>query len=307
MKIVVTGGAGFIGSHICSKLLEAGHTVLCIDNMSTGSLSNISGIKGNKNFSFSRKDVIEVRTLKKFDIIFHLASPASPVYYQKHPVETMLANSVGTKNVLDMAKKHKARLIFASTSEVYGNPKQHPQTESYWGNVNPTGIRSCYDESKRFGEALCMAYFRKGLDIRIARIFNTYGPRMNARDGRVIPSFIMQAIQNNDITVYGKGNQTRSFCYVDDMVRGIISLSEKDVTGEIINLGNPDEYSVIDIAKKIKKLTGSISDIVFAGMPEDDPLRRKPDISKAKRLLSWEPETGLENGLGLSIEYFRNL
>ena len=306
MKIVITGGAGFLGSWLCERMLDAGNEVLCIDNMSTCSGSNIFELRKQKNFLFSKKDITGVKTLKKFDVIFHLASPASPVYYQKYPIETMLANSIGTKNVLDMAKRHKAKVIFSSTSEVYGDPNQHPQREDYWGNVNPNGVRSCYDESKRFAEALCMTYFRKGLDVRIARIFNTYGPRMDANDGRVIPSFITQALKNVDIMVHGKGKQTRSFCYVSDMVRGLVAMSEKDVAGDVINLGNPDEHNIKDIAQKIKKLSESQSMIVFDEMPKDDPSRRKPDISKAKSPLEWKPHVSIDDGLKNTIDHFKS-
>lgn len=306
MKAVVAGGAGFLGSWLCEELIEMGHDVLCIDNLITGSKSNIKHLIRSRKFRFFNGNVSEIKSLKKFDEIFHLASPASPKDFRKYPLEIMLANSAGTKNILEMSRKHKAKAIFASTSEVYGDPKEHPQREDYWGNVNPNGVRSCYDESKRFGEAMCMAYHRMGADVRIARIFNTYGPRMRPDDGRAVPSFIHSAIRNEPINVYGNGRQTRSFCYASDLIRGLVLISEKDVNGEAINIGNPDEHRMIDVARKIKKLSGSKSDIVFAPAPSDDPYRRRPDISKAKRMLGWEPKVRIDDGLKTTIDSFRD-
>lgn len=304
MKAIVTGGAGFLGSWLCDALLRRGDGVTCIDSLITGSRENIRNLEKNRRFRFVLKNVASVKSLKKFDVAFHLASPASPKHYQKYPVETMLANSAGTKNLLDNARKHNAKLVFASTSEVYGDPKEHPQKESYWGNVNPLGVRSCYDESKRFGEALCMSYFRMNTSARIARIFNTYGPRMQKDDGRAIPSFIASALRNEDIVVYGNGKQTRSFCYAADMAEGLIKMSEADVAGTAINLGNPDECRIIDAARKIRKLASSSSKIVFTEMPQDDPGRRRPDISLAKSLLGWKPKTGIDEGLKITIGHF---
>lgn len=308
MISVVTGGAGFIGSWLCESLLAGGHKVICIDNFITGSEKNLSNIKKNKNFTLIKKDIsLSININEKIDYIFHLASPASPVFYQRYPIETMLANSAGTKNMLELAKKHNARLLFASTSEIYGEPQQHPQTETYWGNVNPVGIRSCYDESKRFGEALTLSYARKhGLDARVARIFNTYGPRMQLDDGRVVPNFIMQSLESKPITVYGNGKQTRSFCYVTDMVDGLKKMMFSEKTkNSVINLGNPEEYTVLEIAQLIKKLAKSKSDIIFKPLPEDDPTRRKPDITKARKMLAWSPTTELEQGLEKTIDFFR--
>lgn len=304
--IIVTGGAGFIGSHLCEKLLEGGNDkVICVDNMITGKAENVKHLTKNPNLVFLRHDVS--RPLKisgKIDRIYHLASPASPIDYQKLPIETMMANSFGTKNMLDLAKEKKARLLLASTSEVYGDPEKHPQNEDYWGNVNPVGPRSCYDESKRFAEALAMAYHRiHGIDVRIARIFNTYGPRMRANDGRVIPNFITQALKNEPITVYD-GKQTRSFCYVSDMVDGLVRLMESGFAAEPFNLGNPDERKIIDVAKNIKQITESKSEIVFRPLPQDDPTRRRPDITKSKKKLGWEPRIGFDDGLKRTIEWF---
>lgn len=310
MKVLVTGGAGFIGSHLCEKLLYGGYKIICLDNLLTGQKKNISHLSANPHFKFIKQDISTLTTnyqLPATSYIFHLASPASPVDYQKYPLETMIVNSIGTLNMLELAKKNKAKFLLTSTSEVYGDPKEHPQKESYWGNVNPLGLRSCYDEAKRFAEALTMVYIRKkNLDARIIRIFNTYGPRMRQNDGRVVSNFINQALSNKFITVYGNGRQTRSFCYVSDMVDGLIKAMFMDKTkGEVFNLGNPDERQVLEIAKLIKKMTGSKSKIIFTNCPEDDPFRRCPNISKAKKILSWQPKISLSQGFQKTIDYFK--
>jgi len=307
MKCLVTGGAGFIGSHLCERLLKDGHDVLCIDNLGSGSLKNIEHLRKNKRFRFKKHDVIKRLDLKnaKIDWIFHLASRASPIDYQEYPVETALANSVGTDRMAKLALAKNAKILFSSTSEAYGEPKEHPQKESYFGNVNPVGIRSCYDESKRFGEALLMAYHRKHrLDVKIVRIFNTYGPRMRIDDGRVIPNFITQCLKNKPITIYGNGSQTRSFCYVDDLVDGIVKMMKSKEIGPK-NLGNPKELTVLEAAKLIKKLTNSKSEFIFKELPVDDPTRRQPDISRAREFLSWEPRVEFEEGLGKTIAWFK--
>ncbi len=306
--IIITGGAGFIGSHLCDALV-ADYKVICIDSFVTGRKSNISHLLPNKNFVLIERDITKPLRIKEpVHYIFHLASPASPVDYQERPIETMLANSLGTYNMLELAKKKKARILLASTSEVYGDPKEHPQKETYWGNVNPVGIRSCYDESKRFAEALAMSYFRQhNVDIRIARIFNTYGAKMRENDGRVIPNFISRALSNKPITVYGNGSQTRSFCYVFDLVEGLKKFMFNDsLSGEVINLGNPKEHTILETAKIVKKAVGSTSDIIFKDLPQDDPTRRNPDISKAKKLLLWEPKVSFEEGLKKTIDAFKN-
>ncbi|OGM01999.1 hypothetical protein A3K72_01300 [Candidatus Woesearchaeota archaeon RBG_13_36_6] len=306
MKVLVTGGAGFLGSHLCWYLLNRGDSVICVDDLSTGNEVNIKNFMKNKNFSFIKHNVIEPIKIKgKLDQIYHLASRASPPNYQSEPVHTMLTNAIGTNNLIKLALEKKAVLLFASTSEVYGHPEQHPQKESYWGNVNPIGVRSCYDESKRFGEALCMAYMRKHkAKVKIARIFNTYGPKMQGNDGRVVTNLINQALNNKDMTIYGDGKQTRSFCYVDDMIEGIYKMMNFNFIGPV-NLGNPDEFSVLGLANIIKRLTNSKSKFVFKPLPEDDPIRRRPDISLAKREFGWEPKVGLEEGLNKTIQYFK--
>ncbi len=306
-NVLVTGGAGFIGSHLCEELLK-GNKVICVDNLSTGNCKNVEHLMVNENFKFIEHDVSKPLNLKgRVDFIFHLASPASPIDYQKLPIETMMANSLGTLNILNLAKEKHSKLLLASTSEVYGDPEEHPQNESYWGHVNPTGPRSCYDESKRFAEALAFAYQRiHGVDVKIARIFNTYGPRMRKNDGRAIPNFVTQALNNEPITVYGNGKQTRSFCYVSDMVEGLIRLVESEFF-DVFNLGNPDEMKIIDVAEKVKGMVGSKSDMVFRSLPKDDPVRRKPDITKARKKLGWKPRTGFEEGLGKTIEWFRSI
>lgn len=306
---LVTGGAGFIGSHLCSALLEQGYAVYCIDNLVTGSEKNIEELKGNGDFTFIRWDVVhEMPVLPRVDLVFHLASPASVPDYQKYAEETALVNSKGTRNLLTFVKAYGAKFLFTSTSEIYGDPAQHPQKETYWGNVNPIGLRACYDESKRFGEMMTMLYVRAhNVDARIVRIFNTYGPNMRSDDGRVISNFVNQALEGKPLTVYGKGLQTRSFCYVSDMVAGILAVMNSSKTrGEVINLGNPDEYTVSDVAKKIKLMTGSKSEIIYKELPVDDPCRRKPDISKANKLVGWKPVVSLEEGLKKTIEYYKN-
>lgn len=310
MNILITGGAGFIGSHLCKKLVASGESVICVDNLLTGSLDNLSDLNPQPNFKFLKHDIVTLLQItEKIDQIYHLASPASPIDYQNHPLETMLTNSQGTYNLLELAKKNKSRLLLASTSEIYGDPKEHPQKETYWGNVNSFGPRSCYDEAKRFAESLCYTYLHKyGVDVRIIRIFNTYGPYMQKDDGRVISNFINQAIKNEPVTIYGSGSQTRSFCYVDDLVEGIVDfMNQSDLSGEIINLGNPEEHSILEIAEQIIKLTNSKSKIVFKPLPIDDPTRRKPDVTKAKKLLGWEPKIPLKDGLLKTIGYFQSI
>jgi len=304
-SVLVTGGAGFIGSWLCESLVDE-YNVICIDNFITGKSDNISHLLKSKNFRLVKHDVIKP-FIYDGDIgyIFHLSSPASPVDYQRFSIETMLANSLGTYNMLNLAKSKHARFLLASTSEVYGDPLKHPQKEEYWGNVNPVGPRSCYDESKRFAEALAMAYYkREKLDVRIARIFNTYGPRMRIDDGRVIPNFITQALHNKPITIYGDGKQTRSFCYISDMVDGLRKLMFSNVEERIFNLGNPQEFTVLELANLVKKITQSCSKIVFVNLPEDDPSKRKPDISKAKKYLGWCPKVKLDAGLKNTVETF---
>src|SRR3989344_2175441 len=298
---VVAGGAGFIGSWLCSDMLSKGFRVVCVDNLITGNEQNLLAAE---NFTFVRQDVSD-----KFDIsgdvdfVFHMASPASPIHYQKHPIETLKANSLGTMNLLDMCKRKNARFLYASSSEVYGEPREHPQRETYWGNVNSFGPRSCYDEGKRFSEALIRSY--DGVDFRIARIFNTYGPRMNRDDGRVVPNFIHQALTGKPITIYGDGGQTRSFCYVSDNIEGLETLMfSNGAKNELMNIGNPAEITILELAETIKKLTGSESKIVFRGLPTDDPTRRRPDIEKAEKILGWKPKIGIEDGLRRTIEYF---
>ena len=307
MRSLVTGGAGFIGSHLCAALLKEGQEVICVDNLGSGSFDNVRHLTKNKKFRFIKHNVIEPLQLieGKIDFIYHLASRASPNDYQTYPVETALANSVGTDRMAKLALAKNAKLLFTSTSEAYGEPKEHPQKESYWGNVNPVGIRSCYDESKRFGEALLMGYHREyNVDIKIVRIFNTYGPRMRLDDGRVIPNFITQALENKSLTIYGDGTQSRSFCYVDDMVKGLIKMMNSKEIGPK-NLGNPKEFTILETAKLIKKLTKSKSDFIFMELPKDDPTKRQPDISQARTFLSWEPKIEFEEGLEKTIAWFK--
>lgn len=312
MQIVITGVAGFIASHLTEHLLSLGHSVIGIDNFITGSKKNIEHLLTNKALTFIEHDVIDFdyATIEgPVDIVFHLASPASPIQYKKYPIETLEVNSIGTKKALEFATKKNAKFVYASTSEVYGDPLVHPQVESYWGNVNPNGVRSCYDEAKRFGEALCMSFVRKyKTNVRIARIFNTYGPRMDINDGRVVSNFIVQALKNEPITLYGNGMQTRSFCYVSDLVLGLTALATKDIpSGEVINLGNPNEMTVKDIAEKIRSLTNSKGEISLNPIEADDPQRRKPDITKAKQLLDWEPQISVDQGLTSTIAYFKSI
>lgn len=305
-RILVTGGAGFLGSHLCDRLIEAGNDVICLDNLFTGSKDNVRHLLSNPYFEFIRHDVTEPIYLE-VDWIFNLACPASPVHYQYNPIKTAKTSVLGAMNMLGLAKRVKARILQASTSEVYGNPEVHPQPEEYWGKVNPIGIRSCYDEGKRLAETLFFDYHRQnGVDIRVIRIFNTYGPRMNPSDGRVVSNFIVQALRGEDITVYGDGMQTRSFCYVDDLIDGMIRMMEKeDFTGPL-NLGNPGEFTMLELAEKVIALTGSSSKIVHQPLPSDDPLQRRPVINLAAEKLGWEPTIHLEEGLKKTIAYFRD-
>jgi UDP-glucuronate decarboxylase len=311
-KILVTGGAGFIGSHLCEYLVGKGYNVICLDNLLTGSRKNIEKLLADPKFEFIEADITKPinQITNQIDYIFHLASPASPIDYQNHPEETLLTNSVGTINVLNLAKDSGAKVLIASTSEVYGDPLEHPQKETYWGNVNSFGPRSCYDEGKRFSEAATYVFLHKyDIDARIIRIFNTYGPKMQKDDGRVVSNFISQALANDLIKIDGDGSQTRSFCYVTDMVEGIFKAMFTDKTkGEIFNLGNPDEYTIKELAEKILKLTDSKSEIKYSGsFRKDDPMRRKPDITKAKDVLSWEPKVNVDDGLQKTIEYYKSL
>jgi UDP-glucuronate decarboxylase len=303
-RIVVSGGAGFIGSHLCDSLLTQGHEVIAVDNLFTGTKRNIHHMLSNPNFEFVRHDVTET-ILLECDQVYHLACPASPVHYQYNPIKTIKTNVTGTINMLGVAKRTHARFLLASTSEVYGDPLQHPQVESYWGNVNPIGPRSCYDEGKRVAETLTVNYKEQGhVDTRIVRIFNTFGPRMLFNDGRVVSNFIVQALKGEDITVYGEGQQTRSFCYVDDLVKGIMATMNKDGFYGPVNLGNPNEMTIMDLAKRIIELTGSSSTIVRRPLPQDDPTRRQPDITLAKRELNWTPTVDLDQGLKKTIANF---
>lgn len=307
-RILVTGGAGFLGSHLCEKLLADNNEVLCVDNFYTGRRSNVKHLAANPMFEIMRHDVC-FPLYVEVDEIYNLACPASPIHYQFDPVQTTKTSVHGAINMLGLAKRIKAKILQASTSEVYGDPAIHPQTEGYWGNVNPIGIRSCYDEGKRCAETLFFDYRRQhNLRIKVARIFNTYGPKMHPNDGRVVSNFIIQALRGEDITVYGNGNQTRSFCYVDDMIDGLIRLmnSPDELTGPV-NLGNPHEFSIMELAKKVIEFTGSKSAIVKKPLPEDDPVQRQPDITIAKKELSWEPKVALDEGLIKTIEYFREL
>jgi UDP-glucuronate decarboxylase len=305
MRILVTGGAGFLGSHLCERLLRDGDEVLCLDNFFTGRKMNVAEFLRNPSFELVRHDIV-LPILLEVDRIYHLACPASPIHYQYNPVKTIKTNILGTLNMLGIAKRVNARILLASTSEVYGDPAVHPQKEGYWGNVNPIGIRSCYDEGKRAAETLMMDYHRQNrVDIRIMRIFNTYGPRMLADDGRVVSNFIVQALRGEDITVYGKGSQTRSFCYVDDLIDGMIKLMNcENFTGPV-NIGNPDEYTILDFAKKIVGMTGSKSEIVYKPLPSDDPTQRMPDITLASEKLGWRPKVSVDEGLTRTIEYFK--
>ncbi len=306
MRILVTGGAGFIGSHLCKRLVEEGNEVICADNLFTGTKRNIRQLMDYDNFEFLRHDIIK-ELYVEVDQIYNLACPASPVHYQYNPIKTLKTSVIGAVNMLGLAKRVHGRILQASTSEVYGNPEIHPQPESYWGSVNPIGIRSCYDEGKRTAETLFFDYHRQhGVDIKVIRIFNTYGPNMDMEDGRVVSNFIVQALRGQDITVYGDGNQTRSFCYVDDLVEGMYRMmnSEEGFTGPV-NLGNPSEFTVKELAEKIIHMTESRSKIIYQPLPQDDPVRRKPVIELAKKELDWEPSVPLEEGLEKTIAYFK--
>jgi len=304
MRILVTGGAGFLGSHLCERLLGEGHDVICLDNFFTGSKDNIIHLMDSHRFELVRHDIVEP-ILLEVDRIYNLACPASPVHYQYNPVKTLKTSVMGAINMLGMAKRVKARILQASTSEVYGDPQVHPQTEAYWGNVNPIGIRSCYDEGKRVAETLMMDYHRQNeVDIRIIRIFNTYGPRMAENDGRVVSNFIIQALRNEDITVYGDGSQTRSFCFVSDLVEGMCRAMECDDFTGPVNLGNPVENTILEFAEKIITITGSRSKVIFKPLPQDDPKQRRPDISLAGEKLGWQPQVELDTGLARTAEYF---
>ncbi len=307
-NILIAGGAGFLGSHLCERLLKEGHHVICIDHLSTGSKQNLKNCQSYNSFELVVQDICDPIDLK-IDEIYNLACPASPVQYQADPIYTLKTNVIGTLNLLELAVRFKARFLQASTSEVYGDPTIHPQSESYWGNVNPIGIRSCYDEGKRCAETLCFDFHRKfRLSIKIARIFNTYGPRMLKNDGRVVSNFIVQALNNEPLTVFGKGDHTRSFCFVDDLIDGLIRLmnSGSTVTGPI-NLGNPEEHTVLALAHQIIQMTRSSSKVAFLPLPEDDPKKRKPDIALAKAILKWEPKVSLSDGLDRTVKYFKQL
>jgi len=306
MRVLVTGGAGFIGSHLCDGLLGEGHSVVCIDNLLTGRAENIAHLRNQPRFEFLQQDVCQPFDCGKVDYVFHFASPASPADYMNHGIATLQVGSLGSINCLELARKCNAKFLLASTSECYGDPQEHPQKESYWGHVNPIGPRSVYDEAKRFAEALTMAYRRyHNLDTRIVRIFNTYGPRLQVNDGRVISNFMRQALTGEELTVYGDGSQTRSFCYVNDEVAGILALA-KSGEHEPVNIGNPDEFTILECAQVVLDMTGSKSKIRFQPLPQDDPKQRCPDISKAKQLLGWEPVTDLRTGLQLSLDYFKS-
>jgi UDP-glucuronate decarboxylase len=307
-KILITGGAGFLGSHLCDRLIESGHDILCVDNFFTGSKRNVEHLVGNKRFELMRHDVT-FPLYVEVDQIYNLACPASPVHYQYDPVQTTKTSVHGAINMLGLAKRVKARIFQASTSEVYGDPEVHPQPESYWGKVNPIGIRSCYDEGKRCAETLFFDYYRQHkIDIKVARIFNTYGPRMHPNDGRVVSNFIMQALRGEDITIYGDGQQTRSFCYVDDLIDGWLKLmaTPEGFTGPI-NLGNPGEFTMLELAEKVLRLVGGTSKLTFQPLPSDDPRQRQPDISLARSTLNWAPKVSLEEGLKETIKYFRKI
>ena len=308
MRHLISGAAGFIGSHLCDRLLQDGHQVTALDNLITGSRRNLEHLHGDARFEFIECDVTQPVTIRdRFDHVWHLASLASPMDYLKHPLETLESGSSGTRNMLEIARRDGARFLLTSTSECYGDPLQHPQSESYWGNVNPVGMRSCYDESKRYAEALTMAYHRShGVRTNIARIFNTYGPRMGLHDGRVVPAFVDQALRGEPLTIFGDGSQTRSFCYVSDMVEGLVRLANSEERYPV-NLGNPAEMTILEFAERIRQWIGANIEIIYKPRPDDDPQRRRPDISKAEKLLGWEPKVSLEEGLRETVEYFRGL
>lgn len=304
-NILVTGGAGFLGSHLCERLLDRGDNVICVDNFFTGRKENIMPLMGNPRFEVVRQDIVHPFFLE-VDQIYNLACPASPIAYQYNPIKTIKTSTVGMVNILGLAKRCRARVLQASTSEVYGDPEVHPQTEDYWGHVNPLGPRSCYDEGKRVAESLCMNYhLAHGLEVRIIRIFNTYGPRMDPNDGRVISNFLTQAMQGEPLTVYGDGKQTRSFCYVDDLIRGMMALMDQDESIGPVNVGNPGEYTMLELAEQVLSLTQSKSTIQFVPLPKDDPKQRCPDITRAKNLLGWTPEVDLVTGLTKTVAYYR--
>lgn len=306
MNTLVTGAAGFLGSHLCDRLLAKGYDVIGLDNFFTGNKNNIRHLFDNDHFEMIRHDIVEP-TLLEAEQIYNLACPASPVHYQYNPVKTIKTSVIGTINMLGLAKRVKARILQASTSEVYGDPEEHPQKEEYWGRVNPIGPRSCYDEGKRVAESLMVNYHQQNnVDIRIIRIFNTYGPRMAMNDGRVVSNFIIQALKGEPLTIYGKGEQTRSFCYVSDLIEGAVKMMEQEEFTGPVNLGNPVEIKIIELAESILKFTGSKSKIIFHPLPEDDPVRRRPDISRAKKILKWQPRVSLEDGLKETIHYFQN-
>lgn len=305
MKVLVSGGAGFIGSHLCERLVARGDEVICLDNLFTGRLENIDHLRDKPGFRFVQHDVCEP-LLVDVDRIFNLACPASPIHYQIDPIRTVQTNVMGMINMLEIARRMNARILQASTSEIYGDPAVHPQTEDYWGNVSSTGPRACYDEGKRVAETLMSDYHRQaGVDIRLPRIFNTYGPRMAENDGRVVSNFVLQALRGEELTLYGTGEQTRSFCYVDDLVEGLLRLMDADGIHDPVNLGNPGEFTMRELAEAVCRLAGTEARVKYMPLPKDDPTRRKPDISKAKRLLDWEPKVQLEEGLGRTIAYFR--
>jgi len=307
MRCLITGGAGFLGSHLCERLLNDGHEVICLDNYFTGRMQNVAHLRDNRNFELLRHDVTEP-ILLEVDRIFNLACPASPVHYQFNPVKTIKTSVMGAINMLGLAKRVHARILQASTSEVYGDPAVHPQKEDYWGNVNPIGIRSCYDEGKRVAETLFMDYHRQNaVDIRIVRIFNTYGPRMLMNDGRVVSNFIVQALRGEDLTIYGDGNQTRSFCYVDDLIEAFVRMMDQDEIIGPVNVGNPGEFTMLELAHAVLEQTGSKSKIVHMPLPGDDPKMRRPDITLAKNTLGWEPKVNLYDGLQKTVEYFKTI
>lgn len=315
MRVLVTGGAGFLGSHLCDRLIAEGHEVICLDSLLTGQVDNIAHLQTHPRFTFIRHDITQPFFIaEQVDWVLHFASPASPKDYGAHPIHTLKVGALGTYHMLGLAKAHGAKFLLASTSEVYGDPQVHPQPESYWGHVNPIGERSCYDEAKRFAEALTMAYWRQhGIDVRIIRIFNTVGPRMRIDDGRVFPNFIAQALKGEPLTVYGDGGQTRSFCYVDDLIEGVVRVmawtppEDGDELAQVFNLGNPEEVTILEFARLVKEVTGSQSPIVFHPLPKDDPKQRRPDITKAKTLLGWQPRTSLREAIKRTIPYFRHM
>ena len=306
MKILVTGGAGFIGSHLCRKLLENKIEVVCFDNLFTGSKNNILDLMDSNNFHFVYGDVLEKKIID-VDQVYHLACPASPIHYQRNPTQTIKTGVLGTLNVLELCREVRAKFLITSTSEVYGDPKEHPQREEYWGNVNPIGYRSCYDESKRCAESLAMGFYRQyGVDVKIARLFNTYGPSLHFDDGRVVSNFILQALRGQNITVYGAGEQTRSFCYVEDTVDALVKFMNSDIVGDILNIGNPKEFTINELAGLIIEMINPELKVINMPLPEDDPTRRKPDICKIKKLLHWEPKISIQRGLELTIKDFKN-